>query len=140
MRQQFGFFYLQEYEQVQILPMAVFRDGTGPLRPPQVGACSFAERRDALNGARDNRTEYFVIPSHNFEMRKQRSSEPDALVVARFEHLCAFLGTQRGQMEGIAMSQVPVAIGTPPNPPPAQASLSATLRRHGEQAVSRLFE
>ena len=139
MRQQFDFFYPQEFEQVQILPMTVFRDGTGRLRPAQVGACSFAELRDALNGACHNRTEHFVILSHNFEMLKQKRSEPDALVVARFERLCAFLGTQRGQMEVSTMSQVPVAIAPPPYPQLAQASLSATLRRHGEQAIRRFF-
>ena len=109
------------------------------LRPAQVGACSFAELRDALNGACRNRTKHFVILSHNFEMLKQKRSEPDALVVARFERLCAFLGTQRGQMEVSTMSRVPVAIAPPPYPPLAQASLSATLRRHGEQAIRRFF-
>jgi len=138
MRQQLDFFHPQEFEQVQILPMTVFRDGTGRLRPAQVGACSFAELRDALNTALDNQTQHFVVLSHNFEMLKQKRSEPDALVVARFVQLCAFLDAQRGRMEVSTMAHVPVLIGKAPYPPLAHASLPATLRRHGEQAIRRL--
>jgi peptidoglycan/xylan/chitin deacetylase (PgdA/CDA1 family) len=138
MRQQLDFFHPQEFEQVKILPMTVFRDGTGRLRPAQVGACSFAELRDALNSALADQTEHFVVLSHNFEMLKQKRSEPDALVVARFVQLCAFLGEQRGRMEVSTMANnVPVSIGAAPYPPLARASLSATLRRHGEQAIRR---
>ena len=41
----------QAFEGVNILPMTVFRDGTGRLRPAQLGACSFAELRQDILAA-----------------------------------------------------------------------------------------
>ncbi len=139
LRQDIDFFHPLEFEQVRILPMTVFTDGLGHLRPAQLGACGFGELRDAIGSAADNGTEHFVILSHNFEMLKQGRSEPDALVAARFENLCAYLATQRGRVEVSTLSGEPVVIGTRPHPPLANAGLPATLRRHGEQAVRRFF-
>lgn len=139
LRNHLNFFHAQHFEQVSILPMTVFRDGTGRLRPAQVGACGYEELRDALSDACDGGTKHFVILSHNFEMLKQGRSEPDSLVVSRFERLCAFLAGQTGRMTVSTMSQTPTIQDGPPYPPLAGASLPATLRRHGEQAVRRLF-
>jgi len=139
LRDQLDFFNPVEFEQVQILPLTVFRDGIGRLRPAQIGACSFAELRDAMNTAADNQTEHFVVLSHNFEMLKQGRSEPDLLVAARFESLCAFLAKQRGRMNVSALSHLPITVGKTPAPPLARAGLPATLRRHGEQAIRRVL-
>lgn len=139
LREQLDFFHPLEFEQVRILPMTVFRDGIGRLRPAQIGACSFAELRDAINTAADNKMEHFVVLSHNFEMLKQGRSEPDSLVVARFECLCSFLAEQRGRVDVSTLSHLPLTIGVPPHPPLARAGLPATLRRHGEQAIRRVF-
>ena len=78
---------LQAFEGVSILPMTVFRDGTGRLRPAQLGACSC---RTALLLNRPTRGQYrtLVVLSHNFEMLRQGSSVPDAIVAGRFEALC----------------------------------------------------
>ena len=139
LRQQLDFFHPLEFEQVQVLPMTVFRDGLGRLRPAQVGACGFAELRDAIESAARNGTEHFVVLSHNFEMLKQGRSEPDGLVVARFERLCAFLAEQRGRLDVSTLSEPPAAFSTRARPPIARAGLRGTLRRHGEQALRRLF-
>ena len=139
LRGQLDFFHPLEFERVRILPMTVFRDGFGRLRPAQVGACSFGELRDAINSAADNQMEHFVVLSHNFEMLKQGRSEPDELVVARFQRLCVFLDGQRGHIDVCTLSGPPPVIGTRPHPPLARAGLPGTLRRHGEQALRRLF-
>lgn len=139
LREQIDFFHPIEFEQVQILPLTMFRDGFGRLRPAQVGACSFAEMRDAISAAADNMTEHFVVLSHNFEMLKQGRHDPDSLVVARFENLCAFLAAQRGRIDVSTMSDLPTAFGQPPHPPLARAGLQSTLRRHGEQAIRRVL-
>ena len=139
LRGQLNFFHPLEFEEVHILPMTVFRDGLGRLRPAQIGACSFAELRDAIETAADNGTEHFVVLSHNFEMLKQGRNEPDMLVAARFDHLCAFLSGQRGRVDVCSMSDVLPQIGKTLEPPLARAHLSATLRRHGEQAIRRVL-
>lgn len=139
LREQLDFFHPLDFEQVRILPLTMFRDGIGRLRPAQIGACSFAELRDAMNAAAESKTEHFVVLSHNFEMLKQGSSEPDPLVVARFESLCAFLAEQRGHMDVSTLSHLPATFAPPPHPPLAHAGLPATLRRHGEQAIRRVF-
>jgi peptidoglycan/xylan/chitin deacetylase (PgdA/CDA1 family) len=137
LRQHVDFFHPLVLEQVAVLPMTVFRDGLGHLRPAQVGACSFAELQGAIQSAAKNGTEHFVILSHNFEMLKQGRSEPDALVVARFERLCAFLAEERGRVDVCTLSDQPITISTGPKPPMAQVTAAATLRRHGEQAIRR---
>jgi hypothetical protein len=132
------FFHPTELEGVQILPLTVFRDGLGRLRPAQVGACGFQELRDAIESAVNNGTEHFVILSHNFEMLKQNSSEPDSWVATRFEKLCAFLAGERGRLDVTTLTGPNVAISSRLNPQLADASLPATLRRHGEQAIRRI--
>ncbi|MEO8248204.1 MAG: hypothetical protein ABI589_02445 [Burkholderiales bacterium] len=82
---------------VRSFPVAVFRDGLGRDRPAQVGACSFSEMRDALRTAHEAGISDFVIVSHNFELLKPGSSEPDAIVVRRFERLCAHLAEHRAE-------------------------------------------
>ncbi len=139
LRKQVGFFHPLEFEEVRILPLTVFRDGFGQLRPAQIGACRFAELRDAIETAADNQTEHFVVLSHNFEMLKQGRSEPDALVVSRFERLCAFLAEQQGRIEVSTLSDSPIRIGTQSHPPLARAGFAATIRRHGEQAIRRFL-
>jgi peptidoglycan/xylan/chitin deacetylase (PgdA/CDA1 family) len=139
LRDNLDFLHPLEFEQVTILPMTVFQDGIGRLRPAQVGACSFGELRDALQSAADNDTQHFVVLSHNFEMLRQGRSDPDRVVVSRFERLCEFLGGQRGRIEVSTLSRHPIVVGGAPHPPVARAGLGATLQRHGEQAYRRLF-
>ena len=139
LRQTLDFFNPIEFERVRILPMTVFRDGLGQLRPAQIGACGFSELRAAIDSAANNGVEHFVVLSHNFEMLKQGRSEPDMLVVARFERLCAFLAQQRGRIEVSNLSSQPVVIDALAQPPLAQCGLPATLVRHGEQAIRRFF-
>jgi len=76
---------------VSTFPVTILKDGFGHDRPAQVGACGFGELRDALLNARDVGIRNFVIVSHNFEMLKVGSTDPDWTVVRRFERLCAFL-------------------------------------------------
>ncbi|MCZ4313798.1 hypothetical protein O4H66_10345 [Comamonadaceae bacterium G21597-S1] len=139
MRGTFDFLRPLVLDQVVILPLTVFRDGIGKLRPAQVGACGFEEIRDAILSAAAANTQHFVVLSHNFEMLKQRSSEPDRLVVARFERLCAFLAQQAGRIEVSTFSNGSVDIeeGAALSPLPF-AGFPATMRRIGEQAVRRV--
>ena len=80
---------------VAVYPVTVFRDGLGRLRPAQIGACGFTELSHAMLRAQRQGTRHFVVVSHNFEMLKPGSSQPDWVVVRRFEQLCAFLAANR---------------------------------------------
>ncbi len=80
-----------QVEQVWSLPVTVFEDGFGRLRPAQVGACGAAELAHALDDAERQGARDFVIVSHNFEMLRAGQSLPDWVVVRRFEALCARL-------------------------------------------------
>lgn len=117
-------------------PVAVFRDGLGRDRPAQVGACGLSEFRDALKTARTAGLRDFVIVSHNFEMLKQDSSEPDRIVVRRFEGLCALLDEQRKQLPVTSYAQAPGS-GLPGRAE-IRAQLTSTLVRHVEQLARRL--
>ena len=86
-------------EGVTVYPVTVFGDGLGRLRPAQVGACGFAELRQAMGQAQARGEQHFVIVSHNFEMLKPGSSQPDWVVVRRFEKLCEFLAANRDRFQ-----------------------------------------
>lgn len=138
LRDTLDFHQPQKFEGVSILPMTVFRDGLGKPRPAQVGACSFSEMRDALETAAGNGTGHFVILSHNFEMLRQGRSEPDSIVVRRFEALCTFLAAQRDRFEVSTLSPAPRTNGGWQQGHLAKARLSSTLIRHAEQVARRL--
>ena len=128
----------QRIDGVQSVPMTIFRDGTGRLRPAQLGACSVAELCGALESARGRGVEHFVMLSHNFEMLKQGRSEPDAIVVRRFEKICKFLARRRDEFTVATAAMLPTFHpGSQPRLP--AASLPATLWRHGEQLVRRFL-
>ena len=139
LRDKLDFRYPIEFEHVRILPMTVFQDGIGRLRPAQVGACGFEEMRDAISSAHRNGHQHFVILSHNFELLKQQSLEPDMLVVARFERLCAYLERQQDRIALRTFADGNIDIDNAPPAPLGCARLPSTLRRLGEQAVRRIW-
>lgn len=124
--------------EVSVYPVNLFSDGLGKERPAQVNGCSFEELRDALRGASAQGLEDFVIVSHNFELLKPGSSEPDPVVVRRFERLCAFLQAEQDRLP----TQVyrPLGVQTPRTARQLQvrASLTATGLRYAEQLFRRL--
>ena len=123
---------------VTTFPVTVMQDGFGNARPAQVGACSFAEMRQALLSAQRAGLRDFVVLSHNFEMLQPNSCEPDWVVVKRFEQLCAFLAANpalfcvRGFEEDLR-HRAP----TQPDPAAPKSSMLATARRYVEQAQRR---
>lgn len=121
---------------VTTYPVTIFQDGFAKDRPAQVGACSFAEMRDALLSAEKAGREHFVVVSHNFEMLKPGASEPDWIVVKRFSQLCEFLGQNR---ERFAVGSFAAMHGQQvvPTAQP-QAGWLSTSRRYAEQVLRRL--
>ena len=122
---------------VMTYPVTVFQDGFGNDRPAQIGACSFAEMRTALLDAQQKGAQHFVVVSHNFEMLKPGSAQPDWLVVGRFKQLCAFLAQHRDHFTvgSFAFAQaVPAAMVQQP-----RAGWAATALRYFEQALRRLL-
>ena len=105
-----------------------------------MGACSFLEMREALGDAQASGCRHFVIVSHNFEMLKPGTAQPDAIVVSRFERLCEFLARHP---ELFRVGPYPQRTGTqaagegggPPVRP--RVSASATALRHLQQLARR---
>jgi len=125
---------------VSTYPVTVFKDGFGKLRPAQVGACSASEMREALATAADAGHAAFVIVSHNFEMLKAGSSEPDWIVARRFEALCAHLAAHRERYTvrgfGADLELRTDSVATHDEWPHAQ--MLSTAQRHIEQLQRRL--
>ncbi|MGQ5522094.1 polysaccharide deacetylase family protein [Chitinimonas sp. PSY-7] len=125
-------------EGVYSYPVTVFRDGFGREKPAQVAGCSFAELRGAmLNGWRVGQ-EMFVIVSHNFELLKPDSAQPDMIVVNRFEQLCTFLAAQQYRLPTVGYSDCDPVVVKPPRLAMPRASKLATTRRYAEQLLRRL--
>jgi len=115
-------------------PVTVFQDGFGRLRPAQINGCSFAEMRNALVSAERRGVKHFVIVSHNFEMLRPGLSEPDDLVVQRFEQLCAWLAARPDRFDVCAF---PLSPQTGPETRP-EVALGSTVMRHAEQLWRRM--
>ena len=117
-------------------PMSVFRDGFGVLRHAQVGACSYEELRDALLDAQRRGWNDFVLLSHNFELLRVASADPDLLVVKRFERLASFLAEHRDVLcvkgfHDLVAPPIAMPIALPRVHP------TSTAMRHGEQLLRR---
>jgi hypothetical protein len=74
-------------------------------------------------------------------MLRPGSSEPDWIVVRRFEQLCAFLGRHKRDytVRGLGVDQPQPALGLPIAIRP-RASLTSTAWRHMEQIKRRLAD
>lgn len=103
---------------VQVYPVTVLRDGFGRPRAAQLNGCTFGELRAALVAAERAGVRRFVIVSHNFEMLKPGTSDPDWTVVRRFEALCAFLAAHPDRF----------TVGALPAEAPAEAALGSEAR------------
>ncbi len=128
----------QKFQEIIILPMTVFRDGLGKIRPAQIGACSLGELCSALRSASENNIQHFVILSHNFEMLKPGRSEPDTIVVNRFEGLCQFLASERSEFEVSVLSSTPSVEDARSQAKQITVTALDTIKRHGEQLIRRL--
>ena len=80
----------------------------------------------------------FILLSHNFEMLRSGSSNPDGIVARRFETLCKFLAARRDGFTVATTAMLTTSKGDPEQAGLPTVGLSATLRRHGEQLVRRL--
>ena len=124
---------------VKTFPISVFRDGFGRMRPAQVGACSYQEMRQAITSAQDSGWTNFVIVSHNFEMLKPGSTDPDFIVARRFEALCRLLGENSTTLPTAGFSNPRNSSAQPPYPDQDPRShLSSTVWRHAEQLIRRI--
>jgi peptidoglycan/xylan/chitin deacetylase (PgdA/CDA1 family) len=117
-------------------PVSIFRDGTGRLRPAQVGACSADEMEQALWRAAEQGLSTFVIVFHNFEMLNARKDGPDPVVVRRFERLCRFLAAHRDHFRTRGFRE-PAPGEREHVPALPQVGFAATARRWAEQAYRR---
>jgi hypothetical protein len=124
---------------VTTYPVTVLKDGFGKDRPAQVGACSFGEMHDALLSAQSKGLFEFVVVSHNFEMLKTGSCEPDWIVVKRFERLCAFLSQHPEKFNVCGFDQdLQLSSGSRQATPAPHATWFSTGKRHVEQIRRRL--
>jgi hypothetical protein len=126
------------HNKVTTYPVTVFKDGFGSDRPTHIAACSFEEVKDALRSAKLAGWTDFVIVSHNFEMLKPGTSEPSWTVVRRFEQLCAFLAASRQDFPVTGYAKLASCGGDAAGLKRPTARLSSTLKRHVEQAISRV--
>jgi len=123
-------------EGVNSFPVTLFTDGLGKLRPIQVSGCGFSELRDAMNCAAAAGHQEFVVVSHNFELLKPNSSQPDPIVVRRFEKLCSFLGKNQDRLPTAVYSDCSVGDHSIIRAQP-RSGLAATFARHVEQLYRR---
>lgn len=135
---QTGFHSTGQIGTVSSYPVTVFRDGFGRPRPAHLSACSFAELRGALLSAQRSGCEHFVIVSHNFELLKPASSEPDRIMVRRFERLCHFLAAHPREFKVGSYPSADAWQAARVDEQRPQVSPLATATRYAEQLARRL--
>lgn len=125
-------------EGVTTLPVAVFRDGFGYHRSAQVNGSGFFELKQALHNAHALGRQHFVIVSHNYEMLRPGTTEPDWYIVRRFDALCAYLAENRDRYTVRGFHNLDVdAFASEPHGVPT-VGFAATTHRYAEQALRRL--
>ncbi len=127
-----------ELDGVTEYPVSVFRDGLGRLRPAQVGACSWAEMRQALDAAHAGGWHSFVIVFHNFEALSPDKLRQDHVVRRRFEHLCRYLAVHRDRFTTRVFGDDAGAGHGRPSPDRIHTNRRATAWRVAEQAFRHL--
>jgi peptidoglycan/xylan/chitin deacetylase (PgdA/CDA1 family) len=138
--------HITEYNGVQELPVAVFQDFMGHLRPAQLCACSADEMTHALISAEAAGWDFFVIVSHSFEMlaRRRHPSKPPVIrwdVVDRFERLCQFLGANADRFPTIRFADLDKfnSLHMPDAPEVSiKGKFLNTVSRIAQQALSRI--
>lgn len=120
---------------VQAVPVSVYQDGLGKLRPAQLSAAGLAELQEVLSKAQAAGQTQFVMVSHNFELLMPGSCKPDWTMVRRFDGLCEFLARHPREFQ-VGCLAAP-AVAPHREPPLPKASLPATLRRYAEQMRRR---
>lgn len=123
---------------VTTFPVSIFRDGFGRMRPAQVGACSYQEMRQAITSAHDSGWTDFVIVSHNFEMLKPGSTDPDIIVAQRFRALCRFFEENSTMLPTAGFSSQGNSILPTYSIQEPRSHLPSTVWRHAEQLIRRI--
>lgn len=126
---------------VTSIPIGVFVDGFGHMRHAQIGACSYAELAQAVEGAAASGWNEFVLLSHGFELMKPGKVQPDPIVVHRFLKLCALLrDLQRQEIVRVSgFNDLDLSYGSDRGEPVLpRVSRVATINRYLEQARRRI--
>lgn len=129
-----------EIEGVNEYPVTVYRDWPRGLRHAQVGSCGFGELSWALLAAHEADWHSAVVFWHSAELLNRTRARPDPIAIRRFENLCAFLAANRQRFNTRWFSEVRGNHLPPPaNDGPLPRHPLATLRRHSEQLMRRVF-
>jgi len=115
------------------VPVTIYRDRPGHLRPMQLTACSLREMLTVLNRAADAGQETVMIVSHNFEMLDRRDFSRDEIVAERFRGLCRFLSRNSDRFETATFRDVAPSAHAR-QPAMVEGSLPGLAVRYLEQA------
>jgi hypothetical protein len=128
------------------IPISFFSDYPNHLRHAQLGACSFAELREALLWAWRASWRSFVIVLHSYELvrnhfRPGGNIAPNRIVISRFEKLCQFLDLHRDKFQTTLFSEIEPAmlLAQKESVDYFRSSLHRTAYRYGEQLLGRFL-
>lgn len=126
------------------VPLSCVEDYRGHFRHAQLAALSFAELSNALLNAVEQKWPCFVILSHSFELlrggRMHGTARADAINVARWNQLCAFLARHRDVMQTVGCAELLADPACARMPAPIRTQPLHTMRRVAEQLLTRLSQ
>lgn len=126
-------------EGVLEVPQTVYRDGTGRVRPAQLGSSSFRELRESMAHARSQGRRTYVVLSHSAELLDRKRERPDRVVLRRFERLCRHLADHRATLPTTGFAELDhTAVVVPHRLPGLTVGPLATAARYAGQLLRRV--
>lgn len=124
------------FGQITEVPMTTFIDGMGKRRHAQLTACSFAELKSSLDQAYKHQWQSYVLLSHSFELMKLTQSQPDKVVIKRFEKFCAYLNAQQDKFKTCFFNESLIS-DQADDKQPIGVNIMPTAKRYYEQLIRK---
>ncbi len=126
-----------ELDGVIEVPVTIYRDGLGKLRPVQITACAWVEMENLLWKSLEAGRQSLVIVSHGFELLDASRTRLDPIALRRFSKLCEFLGRHRDHFRCLPFGRHTLEL-THPQPLPLPSAPWRGALRLMEQGMRRL--
>lgn len=123
------------------VPVTFFEDYPNHTRPLQLAAVSSAEMKWAIDRCVANDRPVAVIVSHSFELLNRKRERANAILVRRFDRLCALLQQRQASAPTTSFASFDAAraIAAPGKPAPLRSATARTAMRMLEQTVGNLI-
>ena len=128
----------QELEGVVEVPITVFEDYPGHIRPLQLCAVSASEMRWAISESIERAWPTAVVVSHGFELLNATRTRSNPILLRRFDRLCSYLSEMSGRVRSVGFAELAADTRSDRQSAMLASNVLRTTHRTLEQAFGRL--